>query len=512
MKDIAADYIQNSEALLRFYAGPPRSLFERPAKPAAWDPALVDALREYQAKLGNGARFDGNEPVIVTGQQPGLLTGPVYTIYKAVTAIKLAEALSKNHDVRHVPLFWVGSEDHDFEEASVSHILSKQHEPVTLRYQPGADVAGLPMYRVPLEPSLGHIIDRAADAAAGSEHRDEVRAFLHDSLNASRSLADWFCRILARLFQGTPLILFSPDLPVARALAIPIMETAIARPLEDTRIVNNTGDRLAALGYEVQVVKNEKACNFFLEVEGKRQNVIFDDGRFTVPGSNLEFTPSELHAVLRTEPERFSPNVALRCVVQQQLFPAAAYVAGPGEIAYWAQLKPLFQHFGKPMPVVYPRARAVITDLKLNKLLRKHGLSMGDLFQDNDALLEQSLAAGSAGAVVERFRGHRREVEGALERLQRDMNMGDMTGQLRERIAHELDRYERGLLRADESALQTTAQQLNRLCNSLAPFRKPQERLYTVFSFLFREGWRLVDRLIDELDIQSFSMNEVELT
>lgn len=511
MRDIATEYLRDSDPLLQFYADNPRSVFQRSPKVAAWDPALVDCLRAYQIELGNVADFVGNEPVIVTGQQPGLLTGPLYTIYKAVTAIKLADRLSSIHGVKCVPLFWVGAEDHDFEEAATAHILTKLHEPLTLRYEPAADVAELPMYRVSLERSLSTMIDRAADATAGSEHRAEIQAFLHDSLEASISLADWTCRILARLFRDTPLVLFSPQLPVARSLAIPVLETAIAQPLEDTRRLNDSGTRLASLGYEIQVKKDGSACNFFLEVHGRRRRVIYEDEHFAVSDENLAYTPDEFRTLLRAEPERFSPNVALRCIVQQHLFPATVYVAGPGEIAYWAQLKSLFEHFGEHMPVVYPRARAVITDLKLNKLLRKHGLVVDDLYQDPDTLLERSLSAGSGGAVVHRFKTYRIEIENAVENLQREMSVGDMTAQLRERILGELDRYERGLLRSDEVALQTTRQQLLRLCNSLAPARRPQERFYNVFSFLFEQGWGFIDRLVRDLDVESFAMNEVEL-
>ena len=511
MKNIATDYLQGSETLLPFFADSPSSLFQHAPTVRPWDPALVDSLRRYQEELGNVASFDGTEPVIVTGQQPGLLTGPLYTIYKAVTAIKLAESLSRRNNTRYVPVFWVGSEDHDFEEAAETHILTKNHEPMNLRYEPAADVAGLPMYRVPIEPSLKTLIDRAADAAPGSEHRDEIEAFLHESLEASSSIADWTSRILARLFRNTPLIVFSPHLPVARSLSVPVLETSIAHPLEDTRILNDTGSRLAALDYEVQVVKDAVTCNFFLEVGGKRRKVVFQDGAFRLPDEDLQYSQDELRSLLRSEPERFSPNVALRCIVQQQLFPTAAYVAGPGEIAYWAQLKPVFEHFGQTMPIVYPRARAVITDIKLNKLLRKHDLAIGDLYQDADTLVERSLAAGSAGEVVERFKKHRLEIERSLETLQREMNVGNMTGQLRERIQNELDRYERGLLRADETALQATTLQLQRLCNSLAPARRPQERYYNVFSFLFKQGWGLIDRLIQDLNVESFEMNEVEL-
>jgi bacillithiol biosynthesis cysteine-adding enzyme BshC len=358
---------------------------------------------------------------------------------------------------------------------------------------------------------LEKLIDRAADAAPGSEHREEVRTFLHEALAASNSLADWTCRILARLFRDSPLVFFSPHLPTARSLAIPILETCIAHPLEDTRILNEAGARLSALGYEAQVVKDHSVCNFFLEVEGKRRKVVYQDEAFRLPDEDVQYAPEELRTILRSDPERFSPNVALRCVVQQRLFSPAAYVAGPGEIAYWAQLKPVFEHFGANMPVVYPRARAVITDIKLNKLLNKLGLTIDDLREDPDTLLERSLAVGSGGAVVRQFQKHRTEIERVFEDLEREIKIGDMTEQLRERIRHELDRFERGLLRADETALQTTTLQLRRLCNSLLPGRRPQERFYNVFSFLFKQGWGLAGRLIQGLDVESFDINEVEL-
>ncbi len=511
MKDIAKDYIAGSGNLMRFYAAEPGAIWRTPPEGRPWDPSLVEALRSYQLELGNVASFDGTEPVIVTGQQPGLLTGPLYTIYKAVTAVKLAEALSTKTGITHVPIFWMGSEDHDFGEAASTHLLTRNHDPLHLDYDPAARVAGFPLYRVPLEPSLKHVVDRAADAATGSEHREEIQRFLHESLDASESFAEWTARILARLFRDTPLVLFSPHLPTARSLSMPVLETAIAQPLEATRRLNDAGARLAALGYEAQVVKDDVTCSFFLEVDGRRRKVTYEDGQFTVAEEDLRYRPEELRNILRSEPERFSPNVALRCVVQQHLFPATACVAGPGEIAYWAQLKPVFEHFGETMPIVYPRARGVITDIKLNKLLRKHKLTIDDLYKEPDALLEQTLAAGSGGAVVDRFKIHREAIERALDELRHDMNVGDMTSQLKERIGNELDRFERGLLRADETTLNTTEQQLQRLCNSLAPARRPQERYYNVFSYLFKQGWGLIDRLLDAFDIESFEMNEIEL-
>ncbi len=516
MRNLLAEYTAGTGDLSAFYDKTIRDLWQTPPVARDWDAGLLADIKTFHSVRGHAAPFNGSEAVVVTGQQPGIFTGPLYTIYKAVTAIKLARKLQEHSGVPTVPIFWVGSEDHDFDEVSTTHFLGKGHEPFPIHYRPTAPVDDLPMHRVGLEDSLHAAIDEAAANTTGSEFREEVAAVLHSTLDASDSLSDWTTRLLMRLFEGTPLVFFAPHLPEARKLAAAIIEREIREPLATTALLNEAGLALERLGFAPQIVKKETECCFFIEPKGPRQKVLFEKGRFMTPGDDKAYSETELLERLDASPEQFSPNVALRCIVQQHLFPAAAYVAGPGELAYWAQLKGIFHRYGMQMPVVYPRARCALTTIKLNRLLRKLGLSIGDLEQHEDGLLETALRTSSKNPGYDFEREQRGELEAALERLVEGLNKdaptaAAMAKSLAEDVGTKLDRIERAILSADDTKTDATRKQLRRLCNSLAPDRKPQERVYNIFSYLFEHGWGLVPRLIDELDIESFEMTEVEL-
>lgn len=516
---IADAYLQQAAELRPFYETPVDRVFTSQMPRHAWPPALHDAILHYQSSLGLERGLRGEETVVVTGQQPALLTGPLYVIYKAITAIRLAARLEAVHGTTVVPLFWVGSDDHDFEEACAATLLTKEHRPLRLAYEPESSVDGLPLYRIPLETSLHTTIDHAANETPGSELREEVRAFLHESLDASDSFADWSTRILARLFRDTPLVFFEPRLPAARAAAASVLRREIAQPLESTRLINAAAERLMKAGFEPQLVKGANECNFFLEMGGRRRKVLFEGNGFVIPDEQMTCSGEVLNEWLDATPERFSPNVALRCVVQQLLFPCAAYVAGPGEIAYWAQLKPVFDHFGIPMPCVYPRASAIVKTAKIDKLLSRFGFSFGDLMRGPEPLIETALRREVRSPAAELLRKHRQEVMGPIDAFVAAMGAvprgakfahEQSKGFLR-RIETEWDRLESILLREDAAQVAAVERQVTRLCDTLAPARKAQERVYNVFSFLFEHGWGLIPRLVDALDVESFKPNEVEL-
>ncbi|MCL4215484.1 MAG: bacillithiol biosynthesis cysteine-adding enzyme BshC, partial [Candidatus Hydrogenedentes bacterium] len=395
-------------------------------------------------------------------------------------------------------------------------LLTKHDEPLLLRYTPEADVEGLPMHRVPAEPALHELIDTAADAARGGEFRGDVAEFLHQSLDAAESYSDWFARILARLFRDTPLTLFAPHLSAARELAAPIFERAIHHPLEAAELVNAEGGKLSRLGYAQQVEKGSNECAFFIEVEGRRRNVHYHEGKFTVKQERIELDEAGLLEVLRKQPDLFSANVALRPIVQQHLFPAAAYVAGPGEIAYWGQLKPLFARYNLPMPVVYPRARAVVASEKLERWRTAYGLTLDDLSGPREVLLDAVLRDtrhDPAQAALEQHRPRINEViRDAAGRVTAESDIaGPMFDALERHAERQLDRIARALAHRNADKATAAARRMDRLQHMYAPWRKPQERVYTVFSFLFDYGWDLIPRLSRELDVNTFEMNEVVL-
>ncbi|MBI2421665.1 MAG: bacillithiol biosynthesis cysteine-adding enzyme BshC [Candidatus Hydrogenedentes bacterium] len=519
MSSLLHDYCNGAPALSPFFEQPLNAFCAPSATARAWDPGLLDAVQRYQQRLGIERSICGDEHAIVTGQQPGLLTGPLYTIYKAITALKLARKFNSQGNARVQPIFWVGSDDHDFEEVRTAHLLSKKHETLSLSYAPAQDIDRFPMYHVPVESSLHALIDEAADQAPGSEWRAEVQAFLHESLDASASFSDWNARIMAKLFAATELLIFAPDLPEARRAAAPVFRNELEHPLRSTHALNEAGRMLETAGFEAQVVKDSAACNLFVVIENRRCRVRFENGRFHLPDAGLQYTQGEFLKLLDDDPQAFTPNVALRCLVQQHLFPTLAYVAGPGELAYWGQLKPLFTQFALPMPVVYPRAQGRISSMKLNKLLGKLHLDPDALLQPLADLEDTVMRASAANPAHALLQTHRAGLQALLDRIALDVtplqkkypNAGSHAGRFRETVGGAWDRFERALVHLDDTQSQTIQQQVQRLQTAFAPFRKPQERVYSVFSHLFEYGWELIPRLIAELDVESFTMNEIEL-
>jgi bacillithiol biosynthesis cysteine-adding enzyme BshC len=516
MPDLFTDYLAEKPEVMAAFAGPPRALFTAAPKSAHWDPALAEAIAEYQTTLGGRPLFMGDEAVIVTGQQPGIFTGPLYTIYKAATAVLLAKKVHERFGTRCIPVFWVAGDDHDFDEVRWAHILTKTHDLLELTYEPEADVQGASMYRVAVEPSLHALIDKAAQQANGSEYRDEVAQFLHESADASGNLADWMARLMVRLFQKTPLVVFSPHLAAARAAAQPVLEQEIADPLVSTMLLNDAGERLRENGYHQQVTKGPDECNFFVEVNGRRRKVVFKDEKYFLPDEETSYSIEEMLAMVQAAPERFTANVALRCVVQQQLFPAVACVVGPGELAYWAQLKSLFRHFKKDMPIVYPRARCVLTNTKLKQLMEKFQFDLDALEGPQDELLARALQIAPPSPAQEVVRSHRPEIDAVLESLANDLEplnkpVAQAANALRENAVSELDRMEQIIAKGDAAQAEAARKQVERLCNSFYPMRKPQERVLNVLSFLFEYGWELVPRIMKEISLNGYAMEEIEL-
>ncbi|GMW03550.1 MAG: putative cysteine ligase BshC [Candidatus Hydrogenedentota bacterium] len=515
MTGLYTAYVRGDAAIRPFFPSAPSSVFDTPPAAHAWDESLSRDLRGLQSP-GSACAFEGNEPVIITGQQAGLLTGPLYTIYKAITAVKLADAVGRTHGVKCAPVFWVHGDDHDFAEVQTAHYVSRTHELKSLTYTPHADVSDWPMHRVPIEPSLHALIDQLAADVPGSELASEIQAHLHDTLDGAQSVADWMRLLMARLFEKTALILFSPTLPSARRIATEIMERELREPMETTRLVIEAGKRLAAAGYDTALVRRESDCNLFLEVDGRRSKLTYEGGSYRVAGTETAYSADDLIALLRTEPDRFTPNVVLRCLVQQRLFPVAAYVGGPGEVAYWAQFKDVFDRFGLPMPVVYPRAQAVLTTPKLTKIMKKHGLDIQSFSEQPDAVLERALHHTATHAALKPVRDRRSNVAHELAALKDELaaidpGLLERCGVLTDRLNAEFDRLEGLILHADAARVETVRQQINRLCTILAPLRKPQERVLTIYSYLFEHGWGLVDRIMSAMDIEHFTVDEIEL-
>ena len=515
---LVENYLAADPAVEHFYARHPSRLLSEPAPVGAWAPGLGEAVEQYQSALGAPKVVDASSTVIATGQQPGIFTGPLYSIHKAITAILLARRYEQAHGKPCTPVFWIAGDDHDFEEVRTAYLLSKQFEPVTLTYAPDGYVEGAAMYQTPADESLHMLIDEAAARCSG-EFKDEVAAFLHSSADEAQSVAHWFALIIARLFRDTALCVFVPHLEAARLAAAGVLAQEIAEPLVSTELSNEAAGALQRLGYPPQVVKGADECNFFLDFGGRRRKVLWDGSAFHIPAESMRVTKQDMAALLQSSPERFSANVVTRPVVQQALFPVVAYVGGPGEMAYWLQLRAVFAHFGQPMPVVYPRAQALLLDTKTRKLRDKFSFGPHEWFDPIESLEPRALRASVRNPALDALREHRHGVSAALESLAcavkraggKDHSPGERAHNFTEHTLANLDKLEHTLAQADAQQAEAIRGQVRRVANTIAPFRKPQERVYSVVPWLFEHGWDLIPRLLDRMDPMQHGIQEIEL-
>lgn len=520
MNPLYRAYLKDEEKALNLFDQSPASLSTQDLAPGSWPEGMTEAINSYQKALGfEKESIPEKSQVIVTGQQAGMLGGPLYTIYKSITTIQLAERLSRA-DAPVIPIFWTASDDHDFDEINHATLLTRRHDLLTLRYHPSAQEGyrrGMPAGEIPVAEHLKETIHQAKENCFASENTEAVFSFLEESLEAATSFSDWFSRIQARLFARTPLRIFEPRLPAARKITALILEQEIDTPLRSTELLLERGRELEARGFGLPIQRMPQACNFFLEVKQRRLPVFYEEGNFHIPEEDLSYSQADLKALLASEPERFSGNVALRPIIQQALFPTAAYVAGPGEVAYWAQLQPLFRFFDRPMPVVYPRMRGRLTTLKANKLRSRLDVDPTTTF-DFDALLLQAMEKGEANDLHKYFDRKQENYRAMVEDLVAPYfqeGTPPQIQQLARRFQNNqflaLERLGKALLFSDKEKRATLEAQLSRLQSLYFPTGKEQERVLSPFSFLFEHGWSLMDRMLAHFSPEYGEVQEFEL-
>jgi len=517
-RELASDYAQGTEPLHAFFehdvrSAPSSDFLEEVARGA--DAGLIDEIRRYNESLGADERTLENiaalgEPdaaAVVTGQQAGLFTGPLYTVYKALGAIRLSKQYSDSGKRNVVPVFWVASDDHDFEEIRSIAFVDWHGRARTLSYEPSVPVSGQSAFDIRVDKEHAtELVQTLDEQTADSDGKPEIVSFLQDSPREGDSFADWFGRLLLRLFRSAGLIVFFPHERRARELAVGAMATEIRSPGVTTRLIDEASKRLAALGYGSQVEKKRNEAHFFLYVNGKRRKVLFERGRYYLPEENSSLAESEMEQLCRTEPGRFSPNVVLRPVIQSAILPTVDYVAGPGEVAYWAQLRAVFDHFGVLMPRVVPRPHAALVTRRCAKLLAKHNLDAADFVAGGEVPSVGGPASSESSshehALVETSRQIVSHLERYVSEVQAlDPSLGKSAAKLQDKVGYELDKLNKKAHAArKEHAVQVQGETEELLAN-LFPYGKPQERVLNIFPYLMESGWTVLPRLMQTVGI-----------
>lgn len=436
---------------------------------------------------------------VVTGQQVGLFSGPLYTIYKALTAIKLAGSLERDHLGSFVPVFWLASDDHDLSETDRITFLDKDHRPDELRCPIASPRSKAPVSSLTLPPGISDTIERLGSSTPDSEFKREVLARLGECYRPGRPLAEAFARWMTLLFRGRGLILCDGSDPRLKSLGSGVFRREIEGASPSTAAAMAASRRLRDAGFAPQVRLREGILNLYY-VDGARRSIRQSDGAFAIEGLPPSLPAATLLERLRQKPQAFSPNVLLRPVYQDAVLPTVAYVGGPAEIAYFAQMKGIYEAFDLPMPIVYPRISATIVERSVGHILTKYGLSVPDLWRGPDGLAD----ADSKNALPESLAGALRVLrdhnERDFERVEREA--GDLDADLRptlalvrRKIARQLEFLEKKAGQAAARRNETAARQLRKAAACLYPNGQLQERALNIVPFLIKYGFGFMDTL-----------------
>ncbi len=375
---ITIDYLRHTDTLKHVF---PKHFREPSFRRCNVDrDRLVEKMLEYNRKIDAPQRVIENiellsQPrtyVVITGQQPGLLSGPLYTIYKAVSAIVISERLS-TENCTLIPVFWNASEDHDLSE--IDHIsMFKENEPYKIHYDCVSNTTAF-SHKSLDKSEVNKMLTVVDGVSTNSEFKPLLLKKVRDIIQDSSTIGDFFSRFMISLFGEYGFAVVEPQ--SLRELMAPVFKRLIEQPAECAQILSDAGQELKRLGYRPKIHKESGMCDFFLLNEGGERLRVTYNNNFQADEES--FSKRELLNLLNENPYRFSADAATRPITQDFIFPTYAYVAGPSEIAYLAQLKRLYDFFSLEMPVIFPRFGATIVEKKVSKALEKNHVEIREL-------------------------------------------------------------------------------------------------------------------------------------
>jgi len=434
-----------------------------------------------------------NSLVVVAGQQPGLFGGPLYTLYKALTAISLARNLEAASGRPVVPIFWVASDDHDFEEVRRTWLIDGGSEPNVLEYPAGAAPPGISLARVRLGPEIVPLLDRVESLLPASEFRDRVMESLRAAYAPGRSWTEAFARFMAGFVTPLGALVFDPSDSEAKALSLPVFEREVALMGKSSRAVRERGEELTRRGYHAQIARAGNELNLFWHQETRDAVRVAEDGTLRVGSQGRSMKPEALVAAIRARPEDASPGVLLRPMMQDFLLPTAAYVGGPSEVAYWAQVNALYPLFEMTPPAVAPRAGATLLEPKVAKTLERFGIEWTALAGDVEAVVGGAIRALLPHDFPEAFERERETWQQSFERLEAkvvkfDPSLKAAVATAARKVEHEGEGLERKLMQVWKRRQEESVQQIRRARTHLFPDGKLQERVYSPVGYAARYG------------------------
>ena len=518
------DYLRDPIALRRFYPESVQAHYEvserreRVLAHHQTDRAAVcDALEQMNRSWGANEKAIANIRLlreadciaVVSGQQAGLFTGPLYTIYKALSAVKLAECMIQR-GIKSVPVFWMATEDHDFPEVAKAEIINRDCalSSVTVPAEVHADA--LPVGRVVLDESIKATLQNLLEALPQTEFSDDLERLLRDAYQAGRKFGDAFAQVMTALVGQKGLILLDPLDPQLKKAAAPLYAQAARRAHEIAIAIVNRSRELEEAGYHAQVAPSENSFPLFWHDGNGARHALTrtDNGKYQAKDGSEEHSAEDFAEWALREPDRFSPNVTLRAVVQDFLLPTVAYYGGAAEIAYFAQTAEVYRILDRPVTPILHRASMTLVERHTWRSLERYGIRLNDFFAGLDHVLarvvKEYLGKETSEAFDHTTRSFNRELDDLQEQLRRvDPTLAEALDKGRRKINYQIDGLRTRFNRAQVGRDEAVHRQIERAFDLLYPGKTLQERRINITSLLARHGRYAVDWVYDAINLGS---------
>jgi len=515
---LVRDYVHAFSRLQSFYASDPQAADAYREQAKRYDARLDRRSEVCDVLAAQNTAWNAPPPMgqhieelrqpravaVLTGQQTGLFGGPLFTLYKALTAVRLAARLRIDLQRPVIPIFWLTSEDHDVAEVDHVHLLDRTGTLVTVRHASWGPPPGFLPANLRLGPAILETLEKTWSLLPTTEFSPALREALGRAFAPDRTLADAFAHWALHLLGESGLVLVDGADPRLKRLVADVFRQELEEAPRSARCILEASESLRALGYSPQIEARPDGVNCFL-LRGGRRGLTRDGTGFRLRDSSQVIPAGEMRRLIQEQPESFSPNVALRPIVQDSLFPTLAYVAGPGELAYFAQLRPVYQAFGVSMPLIVPRASLTLLDPRAAHLLERFHLGLPDLTLEPEQLASRVLRAHLPPDLDATLAKARKSVEEIFQGVGEAIAAVDPTlratvGQTSGHIQGHLDQLERKAVQALKRRETETRQQVQRVRESLMPGGKPQERIFPLLPFLARYGPSVIEVIRDAID------------
>ncbi|HZW39314.1 MAG TPA: bacillithiol biosynthesis cysteine-adding enzyme BshC [Ignavibacteriaceae bacterium] len=457
-----------------------------------------------------------NSLAIVTGQQVGIIGGPLYTIFKVITGIKLAEQLNSQYlDYKFFPVFWLEADDHDFEEIASINLINQDNNLTTISYP-------LPEEEESNKGSVGYLkIEKEIDtffeqfdaSLRNTEFKTEILNKLKSFYCIGKTFKEAFSELLFDLFDEKGLIIFDPQDKEVKRLLKPVFKNEAAN-------YRTHSEKLIAVSAELEETYHAQVkvrpFNLFYNYEEGRYLIEPVDNEFKLKRKRKKFSYDELIQSIENEYYNFSPNVLLRPICQDYLFPTAFYVGGPSEVSYFAQVNVLYPLFDIPSPIIYPRSSATIVEKNISTITQKFNLEARNIFILNETLKDKVIAELSDNSLSDLFDNSQKEVDAIFDKLKEylfniDKTISDASDKYRQKAVNSISELKNKSLDAQKNKYDVVSKQIDKILIAYMPNSNLQEREINIFYFINKYGFDVLNKIIDELDIQKFEHQIINL-